>query len=145
MVHYRIHKRPPPVSILNQINPADAYSSQFLKIHFNNFPPLCLGLPSVFFPRVLPPNPCTPIPCLSHVPHALPISFFLIWSPEWYFVKSTDHKALRNVVFSTPRLPLPSKAQMSSPALHSLKPSTFVRDQASEPHKTRGKFTVLYI
>ena len=37
-----------------------------------------------------------------YVLHALPNSFFLIWSPKWYLVSSTDHKAPRYVVFSTP-------------------------------------------
>ena len=34
-VHYRIYKSPPPVPILNQMNPAHSSTTHVLKIHFN--------------------------------------------------------------------------------------------------------------
>jgi len=55
--HYHIHKRPPSVAILNQINPAHASSSSnVLKLHLMSISHLCLGFPSGLFPSGLPPT-----------------------------------------------------------------------------------------
>jgi hypothetical protein len=45
-------------------------------------------------------------PLLSpYMPHSPPISLFFIWSLEWYFVRSSGHRAPCYVFFSTPLSP----------------------------------------
>ena len=79
-----------------------------------------------FFPKVLSLKPCIHLSSPPHVLYVLPISVFLIWSSEWYLVRSTEHKVPHYVVFSTPLSPRHSYAQISSSAPYSLTPSAYV-------------------
>ena len=68
-VHYRTHKRPPPVSILGQPNPVHIPTSNFLEIHPNIIRPSTprspQWSPSLRFPHQDPVNP----PLLTHTRH----------------------------------------------------------------------------
>jgi len=92
-VHYRTHKRPPPVSILGPPNPVHIPSSHLLEILPNIIHP---STPrsrqwslSLRFPHQDLIHP-TRHPYASH---AQPISFFSILSPAQYWVRSTNHLA----------------------------------------------------
>ena len=65
-VHYRTHKRPPPVSILGQPNPVPIHTSHFLEIHPNIIRPSTprspQWSPSLRFPHQDPVHP----PLLTH-------------------------------------------------------------------------------
>jgi hypothetical protein len=92
-VHYRVHKNPPLVPILSQINPVRAIRSYSSKIHFNIINHLSLDLSSGLFycgfptkiPHVFPFAPC--------VLHALPISSPLTWSSQLHVAKSPSYEA----------------------------------------------------
>ena len=94
-VHYRTHKRPPPVAILGQLNPVHIPTSHLLEIHPNIIHPSTPTSPhwslSLRFPHQ---DPIHPLPH-PYAPHAQPISFFLILPPAQYWVRSIDHLAPR--------------------------------------------------
>ena len=93
-VHYRTHRRPPPVSILDQPNPVHIPTSHLLEIHPNIIYPSTPRSPQWFLPSGFPSKilytPLSPHPCS---PHAQPISFFSILSPARYWVSRTNHLA----------------------------------------------------
>ena len=101
-VHYRTHKRSPPVSILGQPNPVHILTSHLLEIHPNIIHP-----PTPRSPQWSPPSGFssktlyTPSPH-PYAPHTQPISFFSILSPAQYWVRSTNHLALRCAISSIP-------------------------------------------
>jgi hypothetical protein len=55
-VHYHVHKSPPLVRILREIDPVHTIPSYFSKIHLTIVPHLLLGLPSGLFLSVFPTN-----------------------------------------------------------------------------------------
>ena len=101
-VHYRTHKRPPPVSILASPihsiypHPTSWRSILILSTHLGLFPS---GFPT----KTL--NTPSPQP---HAPHAQPISFFSILSPAQYWMRRTNHLAPRYAKSSIPPLRRPS-------------------------------------
>ena len=107
-VYYRIHKCLPPVPILSQLDPVHALISCFLKILLNITFPSSPGSSKRTLSLRFRHQNTVYTSSLPHTLHAPPILIFSIWSPEQYWVSSTDHSAPHYVVFLTPLLPRPS-------------------------------------
>ena len=91
-VHYRFHKRPPPVQILSQLDPVHTPTSHFLKFNLNIILPSPPWSPkwslSLKFPHQ---KTCISLSNPLHVLYAPPILFFSSLSSEKYWVKSANH------------------------------------------------------
>ena len=108
-VHYRTHKRPPPVSILGPPNPVHIPTSHLLEIHPNIIhPSMPRSPPVVSFPPVSPPKPYTPPSPPPYAPYVQPIALFSILSTSQYWVRNTNHLAPHYAISSIPPLPCPS-------------------------------------
>ena len=101
---------------------------------------LRLGLPNVLFPSGFPTRTLYAPSPPPYKPHAQPISFFSILSPAQYWVRSTDHLALRYAISSLlgPNILLNTIFSNTISFLYSLA----VSEQASHPYKTTGKIIV---
>ena len=144
-VHFRTHKRPPPVSILGQPYPVHIPTSHLLQIQPNIIHPSTPRSPQwSSFPPVSSPRPYTPPSSHPYVPYAQPISFFSILSTAQYWVKSTDHLAPRYAISSIS--PVTSSLLGANILLNTMFSNTLsflsfrnVSDQVSHPYKTTGK------
>jgi hypothetical protein len=98
-VHYRIHKFPPPVPTLNQIDPVHHPKSHFLKINLNIILPPTPGSPQWSFSiRFLTKTLYTSL-LSSYLLHAPPSSFSIL-SPEqiWWAV----HIIMFHIMYFSP-------------------------------------------
>jgi hypothetical protein len=98
-VHYRVHRSPPPVTILSQTNPIHT-TPTYLRSILLLFSHLRLGLPSdIFLSGSSTKDPiCIPFTCMLH---ALPFSCSLI-TFQLYMSKSRCYESSHYAVFLQP-------------------------------------------
>jgi hypothetical protein len=91
-VYCRLYKNQSPVPILGDVNPIHAKRpAHFLKIRLNIILLSTSGSPQWSLSQGFSTETLYTQLLSPYVLHAPPISFFCIWSPEQYWVSSTDH------------------------------------------------------
>ena len=148
-VHYRTHKRPPPVSILGQPNPVHIPTSHLLEIQPNIHPSTLRSSQwslSLQFPHQDPIHPLSS-PIRATCPALLIFLDFInctILGEEYKSFSSSLCDLLHSPVTSSVLSPNILLNTMFSNTLSFLS-SRSVNDQVSHPYKTTGKIIVLYI
>jgi hypothetical protein len=111
----------PASKSVRHLSLSSARSVQSMPTHLTSLTPisiqssrLWMGHPSGLFPSSLPIKTLY-APLLFPIRATCPIYLILhVRSPEQYLVSSTDHQAPRYAAFSTPLLPRPTQAKISS-------------------------------
>jgi len=107
-VHYRVYKRPAPLPVLSQISPVHVP-------HLTSWRSISIGYHSIYawifqvvsFPQFSTPKSCIHLSCSPYVLYTVYVpsfSFFSIWSPEYYLVKSNKCYQYQQQVAPCPHL-----------------------------------------
>ena len=149
-LHYRIHKCPTPVPVLNQIDPGHASTFHFRNIHLNIIRRLGLELPSLFFPSDFPTKSVyKPLrfPIRATYPaHLIFLDLITqtLLGEGYRSLSSSLCSFLHSPVTSSLLDPNILLSTLSSNTLR-LRSSLNVSEQVSHPHITSGKIKVLCI
>ena len=143
-VHYRTHKRPPPVSILGQPNPVHIPTSHLLEIHLNIIHPSTPRSrhwsPSLRFPHQDPIHPLSS-PIRATCPAHLILLHFIT-----HTILSEEYKSFSSSLCSLLHSPVTSSLLGPNILLNTMFSNTLsflsslnLNDKFSRPYKTTGK------